>query len=136
MAHRAPFSRAICISLFLVGHLFCSCGGVANVHPHVLTVLGSLQVPTGLVDGKRVLARWYLQSSASARIVLSAPISQRFLRFAITMPTDPRNCLRFPARRQSNAALLAVCDFKLRCPSPKFLLSAESLAIWLCSGGV
>ena len=76
---------------------------------------------------------------------LSAPKSQRFLRFAIAMPiADPRN-RAISETRQSNAALwlnsgcdwkpLAICDFELRLLSPKPLPSAGFLAIWLSQCG-
>ena len=44
---------------------------------------------------------------------LSAPKSQRFLRFAIAMPiTDPRNRGDFQDKRKQ-----CFCDLRLRCPS-------------------
>ena len=75
---------------------------------------------------------------------LSAPKSQRFLRLAIAMPiADPRN-RAISGTRQSDVALrfkgcdgksLAICDFGLRFLSPKPLLSARFLAIWLSQRG-
>ena len=76
---------------------------------------------------------------------LSAPKSQRFLRFAIAMPiADPRN-RAISETRLSNVALrfkgamersLAICDVGLRFLSPEPLPpSAGFLAIWLRQRG-
>ena len=75
---------------------------------------------------------------------LSAPKSQQFLRFAITMPiADPRNLSDFwDKTKQCCIAIwgcdgnsLAICDFELQFLSPKPLLSAGFLAIWLRQRG-
>ena len=85
-----------------------------------------------------------MPKNLSCKQELSAPKSQRFLRFAIAMPiADPRN-RAISETRDSNVALrfkgamgksLAICDFGLRFLSPKPLLAAGFLAIWLRQRG-
>ena len=74
---------------------------------------------------------------------LSAPKSQRFLRFAIAMPiADPRNRAISETRDSNDAlrfkgAMEIASDLRFRAAisEPKILLSAGFLAIWLRQRG-
>ena len=71
VAHRTPFPSAIGVGLFFVSCLYSTAGIVASVHPCLLAVLGFLQVPTDVVHGEHVLARWHIEPSSGAHLVES-----------------------------------------------------------------
>ena len=85
MAHWAPSSCAVGIGIFLAALSYNTSGVVASIHLHVFVVLVCSQLSTSFVNGKHMLARWYLQSSSRA---LSVEPHVLFLSQQAGLPTS------------------------------------------------